>query len=42
MVCPVGAIDLNMAKLKKDPGETGEELREVGEDTNIKFMEIDF
>lgn len=38
MVCPLGAIDLNMANLKKDRRETEEELREVGEDTNRKIQ----
>ena len=39
MVCPVGAVDINMEALKKDRGETPEEIQEKAQDLQQRFVE---
>jgi formate hydrogenlyase subunit 6/NADH:ubiquinone oxidoreductase subunit I len=38
LVCPVGAVDINMTALKKDRGETLEELREHAKEMQERFV----
>jgi ferredoxin len=38
LVCPVGAVDINMAALKKDRGETPEELRAHAKEMQERFV----